>query len=118
MKQSFISAALLAALLCPMPAFSQAVAPELEMAWTDNSSGETRFEIERRAGSGSFLPLGQVGPNGTNYIDNQTILGTPYTYRVRACNATACSAYSNMSSVVQVIHKFTNEMEPLLFTTP
>lgn len=70
------------------------------LGWQDNSSNETRFEIERElAGSGSWSNLGQVGAGVTSFSDTTVAPSTSYTYRVRACNADGCSAYSNKASV-------------------
>lgn len=71
----------------------------VSLAWTDNSSTESGFEIERAPGGGAFAPLASVATDVTTY-DDPTVQGSsPYEYRVRACNSLGCSAWSNVASV-------------------
>ena len=74
----------------------------INLAWTDNSSDETGFAIERCTGSGctNFAPLTTVAANATTYSDGSLSASTTYTYRVQAVNATVnlSSAYSNAAS--------------------
>ncbi len=72
------------------PAYNRVV-----LTWRDNSTGETKFEIERNNFT-SFTKIGEVGANVTTYTDNSVGGGT---YRVRAVFATGASAYSNEISI-------------------
>jgi hypothetical protein len=67
----------------------------VQLSWTDNSTNETAFKIERKTGAGAYAEIGQAGPNSTSYLDPTVVTGTAYTYRVRASNAAGDSAYSN-----------------------
>jgi len=68
------------------------------LRWTDNSTNETGFHIERApSGSSSFVVVGSVGSNVTTYTDS--IGRGTYVYRVQAYNASAVSAYSNTVSM-------------------
>jgi hypothetical protein len=67
------------------------------LSWTDNASGETRFELRRTGGAGEVTIT--IGANVTSYTDASTARRTNYTYQVRACDAAACSAYSNAAQV-------------------
>jgi hypothetical protein len=70
----------------------------VRLTWTDNATGETRFEILRSGGAGTVtIPVNQ--PDMTTYTDTSVASKTNYTYQVRACDATSCSAYSNTSQV-------------------
>lgn len=71
-------------------------ASEIRLRWTDNSDNESRFEVQRRSGSGGggWDDIADVGANVTEYIDAGLPEDTRYTYRVRACNAAGCSGYS------------------------
>lgn len=74
-------------------------ASSLTLNWTDNSSDELGFKIERKTGAGGVY--GQIDTTGagiTTYTDSGLTEGTTYTYRVRATNAGGDSAYSNESS--------------------
>ena len=78
-------------------------ASQLNLSWTDTSSNENGFKIERApdvAGSpGTFAQIDTVGANVTSY-NNSTGLSveTKYWYRVRAYNGIGDSAYtSNVS---------------------
>lgn len=75
----------------------------LVLTWTDTSSGmgqEDRFEIERKAGTGGYLMRGTTTSDVATFADDQVIVGLLYTFRVRACNSTGCSDYSNEASKV------------------
>ena len=91
----------LTALTFPPSGLSVAVSSisSISLNWTDNSSDELGFKIERKTGTGGIY--GQIGTTGagiTTYADSGLSEGTTYTYRVRAYNAGADSAYSNEAS--------------------
>lgn len=77
-----------------------AVSPnQINLAWRDNSSDETGFQIERSTGGTGFTLIGTVAPNLT--VANITGLApaTTYTFRVRAVSsATGLSGYSDAAS--------------------
>jgi PKD repeat protein len=68
------------------------------LRWTDNSTNETGFHIERApAGSSTYTTVGTVGTNVATYT--QSVARGTWLYRVRAFNATATSAPSNTVSL-------------------
>lgn len=67
----------------------------IALTWTDNSSDETSFVIERKDPNTRYTDIGRVGANVTNYTDNTALRNVTYTYRVRASNATGDSVASN-----------------------
>jgi uncharacterized repeat protein (TIGR01451 family) len=72
---------------------------QIDLAWTDNSSNESRFEVERSANGGAtWSPVTSSPANSTAYTDGSVNDGTEYTYRVRACNAASCSGFSPTAS--------------------
>lgn len=72
---------------------------EVQLSWSDNSTSETGFRIEARQGaSGTFTQVGTVGANVTGAIVNGLTSGVSYSFRVRATNGTANSAYSNVAT--------------------
>ena len=91
--QAFLIFALsLTAMAWPM----QSNAGQLTLTWTDNSSDEDGFAVEREIGSaGTFTQVATVGPDVASYIDSGLDSATVYCYRVRAFNTVGDSAYSN-----------------------
>lgn len=73
------------------------------LSWSDRSTTEDGFRIERSTNNRSFVEIGTVGRNVTNFTDMGNGLGLPagtYYYRVRAYNAGGNSAYSSTASIV------------------
>ncbi len=69
----------------------------IDLAWTDASSNETGFEIERRVLGGSFARIATPGAGATTYQDTGLSANTTYEYRVRAVNGSSASGYSNVA---------------------
>lgn len=77
------------------------------LGWSDNSSNETGFTVERCTGTllfcaanpGAWSLLATNAANVSTFIDNGLAPGTTYTWRVQAFNAVGSSAYSNYLSV-------------------
>jgi hypothetical protein len=73
---------------------------QVNLAWTDNSSNETGFIIQRSTNGGTWTQVGQVSANVTAYSDTMVSRHKTYTYRVYAYNSFGNSAYSNVSNPV------------------
>ena len=71
---------------------------KINLAWTDNATGETGFRIERSTNGTTFTQITSVGANVTTYTNTGLTRNTTYYYRVRAYNAVGNSAYSNTVS--------------------
>jgi hypothetical protein len=71
----------------------------VKLQWTDGSSFEKGFRIERSVEGGAFKQIGSVNDNVTEYIDGGTQANKVYSYRVRAYNKNGNSDYSNVVSV-------------------
>jgi uncharacterized repeat protein (TIGR03806 family) len=71
-----------------------------DLTWTDNSSNETGFRIEKKVGAGAYATLVTKAANSTTHSDSNLAPGT-YTYRVIA-TGTPDSAPSNEATVVIV----------------
>lgn len=114
MKNAFLTLILLAALAAPclgqeVPAVP--VAPSdlavinvdygwIELTWTDNSSNETMFVVERCAGSDAGCDVWEsfaLDADSTYFSDYGLANGTYYAYRVYAANAEGISDRSNIA---------------------
>ncbi|MGA1979975.1 MAG: glycoside hydrolase family 9 protein [Sedimentisphaerales bacterium] len=72
---------------------------QINLAWTDNSSNETGFYVERSTSSTSgFSQIASLGANVTTYSSTGLAASTRYYYRVRAYNSAGNSAYSNTAN--------------------
>jgi len=74
-------------------------ATTIALAWTDNSSDEDGFKIERKLSGGNFGEIMTVGGNVTSFNDAGLSAGTTYVYQVRAFNGALNSSYSNEATV-------------------
>jgi len=72
---------------------------QINLSWTDNSTGETGFKIERKTGlTGTYSYIGTVGASVVTYQNTTGLIpNTGYYYRVRAYNALGNSNYSNQA---------------------
>ena len=71
----------------------------LNLTWTDNSSNEDGFSIERKTGvSGTYAEIATTSANIATYSDTGLTASTAYFYKVRAFNTDGYSAYSNEAS--------------------
>lgn len=75
----------------------------VELTWSDNSSDENGFHVERCTGPSAscstFVQIGPVSTDSTGLSDLGVQGGTTYTYRVRAFNVNGLSGYSNTAQV-------------------
>jgi hypothetical protein len=71
----------------------------VRVSWTDNTSDETGFAIERRTSAGAFAQIATVAANVRIYDNAGVVAGTSYGYRVRAVRSGTYSSYSNIASV-------------------
>jgi hypothetical protein len=71
----------------------------IRLGWTDNSSNETGFKVERKTGNGTYTTTFTTAANVTQFDDTTVAPGLTYTYRVRAFNGGGDSAPSNEVTV-------------------
>jgi subtilisin family serine protease len=70
----------------------------IDLSWTDNSTYESGFKIERSSDGVNFVELGTRAANFTTFSNTGLAADTAYQYRVRAYDGTNHSAYSNVAS--------------------
>jgi fibronectin type 3 domain-containing protein/lysophospholipase L1-like esterase len=74
---------------------------QIDLSWTDNSSNEVGFRVERRSGaSGAWGQIADLGAGVTSYSDTAAAPGTTYWYRVYAYGLGAPSGFSDQASAV------------------
>jgi len=72
---------------------------EIDLSWTDNSSDETGFKIERKTGSGgTYAQIGTVSTGIISYSSTGLTASTTYYYHVMAYNSGGDSSYSSDTS--------------------
>jgi hypothetical protein len=73
------------------------------LTWTDNSTNETSFSIERQiAGGAPYAEIGTCAANVATYTDTTLVAGTSYCYRVKAANAAGKSGPSNAACTIMI----------------
>jgi len=72
---------------------------QIILGWSDVSTNEDGFKIERSTDGSVFSQITQVLPNTVAYRDTLTWPGTTYTYRVRAYNKGGNSGYSPVATI-------------------
>jgi rhamnogalacturonan endolyase len=75
-------------------------ASRIDLTWTDNSTNETDFKIERSTDAVNFTQAAQVAANVTAHSDSGAGPNTTNYYRVRASNVGGQSDNSNIASAV------------------
>jgi titin len=74
----------------------------ISLTWTDNSTNEAGFKIERSTNGVNFLYLGAVKANMTSFTSVNLTAGVTYYYRVRAFEGLNHSAYTNVASATAI----------------
>ena len=82
------------ALAATAPSYSQ-----VNLTWTDNSSNETGFKVERSTDNVNFSVVATLGANVTSYSDTGRSAATTYYYRVKSYNSGGDSTASNTASI-------------------
>lgn len=116
--------------LIPALAWAQPIAPGglaastlspsgIVLTWTDLSTNETGFQIERSLTSGAgFTLVATAAANATTYINTGLASGKPYYYRIRAVNAAGSSGYTSTVAATTGLRRFLVDFgAPTLQTT-
>jgi len=72
---------------------------KIALVWTDSSSNESGFKLERKTNGGAYVEIAQIGANVNAHADSNLAANTEYFYRLRAFNAGGHSAYSNEANI-------------------
>lgn len=92
--QSLVSGSIPAA---PVNLTATALGPnDIELNWDDNANDESKYELQRKIGEGTWQILeAQLAADSIGYTNNLLAEGQEYSYRVRCYNAAGRSGYSN-----------------------
>lgn len=72
-------------------------ATTVSLAWTDNSSTETGFKIQRQGpGESAFATVATTAPDATSYTDEGLAASTAYTYQVVATTGLDAAASNSV----------------------
>jgi uncharacterized protein (TIGR02145 family) len=72
----------------------------VRLTWTDNTTYESGFKIERDAGSG-FTEIATVSADVTEYTDSGLTFGQDYSYRVAAYTSSNTSSWTTITSATE-----------------
>lgn len=70
------------------------------LQWSDYTSNETGFQIERRVINGDWVLLQSLAANTTSITDTTALPGVIYDYRIRSSNPTGYTSWATTSSLL------------------
>ena len=68
------------------------------LTWTDNSTNETGYYVQRSSDGTNFSQIASLGAGATSYSSTGLTAATKYYYRVNAYNSAGASAYTPVAS--------------------
>ena len=73
----------------------------INLAWVDNSSNETRFDVYRKVGTDAWTLRTTMGAGAKSFSDTTATNNgtTSYSYYIKACNTSGCSPASSIAVV-------------------
>lgn len=75
----------------------------IRLNWTDASTNETGFEVERSSDNVTFAPATTLGANAITWTDTGLPAASQRWYRVRAVGAGGASAWSNTATATTLV---------------
>ncbi len=70
---------------------------KLTLSWNEQDLA-TRYKIYRSTDGSSYSKIDEIAGTETEYADRKRTFGQTYYYKIKACDATKCSGYSNVVS--------------------
>jgi hypothetical protein len=71
---------------------------QINLSWSDRSSNEQGFYLERSVNGSTWTRIATLGANLTTHSDTGLTANTKYYYRLQAYNSAGVSAFSNTAS--------------------
>jgi hypothetical protein len=90
----------------------------IDLLWTDNSSNESGYYVDRSTDGINFARLAQLGTGAVSFTDSALASGGTYYYRVSAYNTGGNSGYSNIASAVTAVTTQATAQAPSAPTAP
>ncbi len=91
----------------------------IRVYWTDNSSKETGYTVQRKKGrSGAWATVATLPANANYFRSAHLAAGSSYAYRVAAFNRGGASGWSAIVSATTVTSTSTQSTPPPVNTTP
>lgn len=84
-----------------LTATAKSKSKQINLAWTDNTSNELNYNVERKSGSDDYAVIAQLPANAKQYADTTVSYNSTYSYRVQAIGnggKIKNSPYSNEAS--------------------
>ena len=75
---------------------------ELDLAWTDNATNATGYEVWSSVSGGPYTRLAQLSATATSYIDGGLSQGTSYNFFIRAISVSATADSSIVGATTPV----------------
>ncbi|PPD03939.1 MAG: hypothetical protein CTY29_07755 [Methylobacter sp.] len=91
---------------------------QINLAWTDNSTDETGFRLERSTDGVNWVEFAVTAGNVTSFSDTGLAASTTFQYRARSYNGNGNSGYSNVVSAATTTQVVCNSATPTLNMTP
>jgi hypothetical protein len=70
----------------------------INLKWSDRSTDESGFHLERSSGSSGWVRIATVGANTTAYTATGLTRNTSYSFRLQSYNGNGVSTYSNTAT--------------------
>lgn len=90
---------------------------QINLSWTDNSTDETGFKIERKTLNGTYVVIGTTNSNVNTFNDTGLTTNTTYVYRVYSYNVRGNSATYSNEVIIQLIFLTVTDIDGNIYPT-